>query len=121
MDMRKFAGSTFLKPADVERGPFRATIVAVEVGQFDKPVVTFSDGTKLSLNATNTRALCRASGSEDTAWIGQEVELFLGQLEYQGRMQDSVLMRPVSPATEKNVPPKLRKRPGGDVDDEIPF
>jgi hypothetical protein len=121
MDMLKFAGSTFLKPADVERGPFKATIVAVEVGQFDKPVATFSDGTKLSLNATNTRALCRAYGSEDTAWIGQEVELFLGQLEYQGRLHDSVLVRPVLSVIEKNAPPKPRKEPGGDMDDEIPF
>jgi hypothetical protein len=120
MDMLKFAGTTFRKPADVERGPIRATIVAVEVGQFDKPVVTFSDGTKLSLNATNTRALCRACGSESTAWIGLQVELFLGQIEYQGRLQDSVLIQPVLQVIEKNARPKLHKG-GGDMHDEVPF
>lgn len=120
MDMRKFAGSTFLKPVDVESGPFTAKIVAVEMGQFDKPVITFDDGRKLSLNATNTRALCRDYGSESTNWIGQDVELFFGQLEYQGRLQDSVLVRPISQAIGKNAPPKPRK-PGGDMDGSIPF
>jgi len=120
MDMRKFAGSTFLKPVDAQSGPFTEKIDAVEIGQFDKPVITFDDGRKLSLNATNTRVLCRAYGSESTDWIGKEVELFFGQVEYQGRLQDSVLVRPISPVIGKNAPPKLRKS-GGDMDDSIPF
>jgi len=69
---------------------------------------------------TNTRALCRAYGSESTACIGQEVEVFLGQVEYQGRLQDSVLLRPISPVIGKNAPPKPRKS-SGDMDDSIPF
>src|SRR5262249_6342107 len=70
MDMSQFTGGQFLKVADLrENGPIRVTIVAVELStKFDKPELVFDDGTTLSLNATNCRALVRHWGSDSKDW-----------------------------------------------------
>jgi hypothetical protein len=59
MDMSKYAGSAFLSLDDLQAGPIRGEIAAVEIGNYDKPVVTFTNGLKFSLNATNTAALIK--------------------------------------------------------------
>jgi hypothetical protein len=104
-------------------GPIRLVITSAAEGQFDKLDLTFDDGTRLSLNVTNTRALARAYGTDDADWIGKEIELTVGEIEYQGKLQESILVKPISPPIEKRPPPKPKgesdKR--GDLDDEIPF
>ena len=80
--------------------------------------MSFSDGTKLSLNATNNRTLCQAYGTESDDWIGKEIELSLGEIEYPRRAAGSILVKPISPPIEKKPP---RRKPGGDMEDEIPF
>ena len=46
-------------------------ITEIEEGKYDKPVATFEDGSKLSLNGTNVGTLIRAFGKNDEDWIGQ--------------------------------------------------
>ena len=98
-------------------------IESVTEGKFDKPDLTFDDGTRLSLNVTNTRILARAYGTDSADWIDKEIELNVGETEYQGKLQESILVKPISPPIEKRPPPKPKgesdKR--GDLDDEIPF
>jgi hypothetical protein len=67
-------GSPFLKVEDVEEGPRRVRIVKIETGQYDKPVATFDDNSRLSLNVTNSRALGRAYGTDSRDWIDKDVE-----------------------------------------------
>src|SRR5262245_27770654 len=63
MDVSKYLGSTFLKVADVKvSGPIRVVIASIVEGKFDKPDLVFDDGTRLTLNVTNTRILARAYG-----------------------------------------------------------
>src|SRR6516164_1604532 len=69
MDMSKYAGSAFLSLDDVVDGPIRGEIVHVELGSFDKPVLTFSNGCRFSLNVTNSQALIKAFGKESDDWI----------------------------------------------------
>jgi hypothetical protein len=130
MDMRKYSGNAFLKVDDVRDGPLQSRVAAVTVGKYDKPDVCFEDGTKLSANATNTRALIRAYGADSDGWIGHTVELSLGEIEYQGRMQAAILVRPISKAEggeQATVEPAKRKKPvkkssgGGFGNDEIPY
>lgn len=78
MDMTKYAGSTFIKVEDLAGGSLRKTIADVEEGKFEKPVATFRDGPKLSLNKTNVRTLIRAFGEDSSDWIDQLVELYAG-------------------------------------------
>jgi hypothetical protein len=118
MDMRKFSGSQFVKCADVSSGPIREKIAGVEVGKYNKPNITFESGAILSVNATNARALIRAFGRDSESWIGNDVELFLGEIEYQGKPQPAVLLRTISEAaTGKPPAPKKVTKPKPDFDD----
>jgi hypothetical protein len=116
MDMSRYASRKFLKIEDVAAGPLRKTIAAIEEGKYDKPTVTFEDGTKLSLNATNVSTLIDAFGTtEHTDWLGEQIELYAGMLRYNGEDNPAVLVRSLTS-------PAAIKQPGrGDMDDEIPF
>jgi hypothetical protein len=120
MDMSKYIGSVFLKPGDVKAGPIRVTIKDVVEGEYDKPVLVFDDGTRLSLNRTNTRVLVRAYGNNSENWIGKEIELYLGRLEYDDKLNEAVLVKPISPSIGKKASPQPGEGSGG-MDDEIPF
>jgi hypothetical protein len=118
MNVREFIGGTFLKPEDIGATPIVLTIVEVAEGKWDKLDLTFDDGSKLSLNATNGRAIARAWGYESNDWLGKQVELSVGFTTYKGEQQESILSRPLSPA----IPASERKPPPAPtIDDEIPF
>jgi hypothetical protein len=121
MDMRKYSGTAFLKPGDVKAGPLRVVIVDVTEGKFGRPDLEFSDGTKLSVNATNNRTLVTSYGGESDDWINKEIELSFGEVEYDGQMQETVVVKPISPPAEKKKLPEPRKSRSGDMDDEIAF
>jgi hypothetical protein len=96
MDLSKYAGSRFLKLADVANGPKRKIIASVVEGQFDKPVMQFADGTRLSLNVTNVNTLLDLFGSADSEYVvGKLVEIYAGTTKYQGADKPSVLLRGV--------------------------
>ena len=120
MDMGKYLGNTFLKVEDIKAsGPVRLKIADVAEGRFNKPDLHFDDGTILSLNATNGRTLTRAYGAESDDWVGKQVELSLGEIQYQGKPQEAVLVKPVSPPIENKAPAKAS--PKRDFNDDVPF
>jgi hypothetical protein len=123
MDMRKYSGTAFLKVGDVRAGPLHVRIVDVEEGKYGRPDLEFDDGTKLSVNATNNRTLVGAYGGDSDDWINKEIELSLGQAEYQGEAKESILVKPISPPIERTKPTAGSGAPGrgDDMDDEIPF
>jgi hypothetical protein len=112
MDMRKYSGTAFLKPGDVKAGPLRVVIVDVTEGKFGRPDLEFSDGSKLSVNATNNRTLVTSYGGESSDWVNKEIELSLGEVEYDGQMQETVVVKPISPPIERKPP---RRKPSGDT------
>jgi hypothetical protein len=118
MDMRKFAGKSFIKVDDVRNGPLQVKIAVVKQGQYDKPDLVFETGEILGLNATNTKALMRAYGPDSDDWVGKEIELYLGEVEYQGEMQPAVLVRPISPPIAAAAKAAAAKKLGNS---EIPF
>jgi hypothetical protein len=65
----------------------------------------------------------RAFGDDSDNAIGQTVRLVLGQLKYQGRMQEAVLLEPIN--EEENTAafgnPTNGITPSPDPSDEIPF
>jgi hypothetical protein len=114
--MTKYIGGLFLKVDDVRAtGAMKVKIVAVSEGRYDKPDLTFDDGSKLSCNATNGRALARAYGFDSDDWCNKEVELVVGEIEYQGKAQEAILVNPISPPIENKASPKP------DFNDEVPF
>jgi hypothetical protein len=118
MDMSKYTGALFLKVADIKGNKHRVKIVDVREGKFEKPDLTFDDGTRLSCNATNGRTLARFYGFDSNDWIDKEIELFVGTLEYQGKAQEAILIKPISPPLEK---PKQNSSEDDFGRDEIPF
>lgn len=118
MDMRKYSGESFIKVADVRSGPLQVQIAAVKEGQYGKPNLVFESGEALGLNSTNNKILIRAYGRNSDDWIGKEIELFLGEVEYQKTMQEAVIVRPISPPLK---PSAQTEAPKTDFGDETPF
>ena len=124
MDMSQFAGRNFLRVADIEEGgPFKATIVAIEEDKkFGKALVYLSEGSILSLNVTNAKTLIKSFGAESDDWIGKEIEIYIGEVEYNEKMVSTILVRVISAEVEhkKAVTPQ-KKNAVKDMDDTIPF
>jgi hypothetical protein len=120
MDMSKYGTKkTFIGVADLRDGPQQKTIIGIAEGQYGKPVASFEDGRKLTINPTNNDILMGAYGADDADWIGMTVELAAGLRKYNGGDIDSVIVKPISPAK----PPEARKPvpKQNDMDDDIPF
>ena len=77
----------------------------------------------MSLNVTNCQTLIRSFGAESNDWIDKEIELYLGEVEFEGEMKQTILVRVISAEVEhkKAVTPPPKKKKGGDMDEEIPF
>ena len=127
MDVSKYMGAAFLKLGDVKvNGPLRLIITDVEEGKYDRPDVSFDDGTRLGLNVTGMRTLARAWGIDTDAWIGKEVELSVGETDINGKMEEMIVVTPISPAIPREdrpppAKPSKRKNDRSDMDDEVPF
>jgi hypothetical protein len=118
MDMRKFA-QAFWRAEDLVPGqPVSVTINQVLNGRFDKPDVYFTDGSKMSLNATNARTLARAYGFNSDAWEGKEIELSRGETSYQGEVKATIIVQPISPKNAGATPTNSAEVP---FDDDVPF
>jgi hypothetical protein len=123
MDLSKYRGSRFLKVDDLRKRPLRKIIASIEEGAYQKPVATFTDGTKLSLNATNTDTLIDLFGSTESAdLIDKAIELYVGPMKYQGNVQDGVALRlPAQAALQFDGGPKPKpsKRQQTPHDDDL--
>jgi hypothetical protein len=122
--MKSYAGKHFVKIDDVRDAPIEGTIVEISEGEYEKLNLTLHTGDCLSLNKTNTARLVRAFGPNSDHAIGQTVRLFLGEIKYQGRMQEAVILEPIKTAPDDETAfgsPTNGKKPSVDPDDEIPF
>lgn len=139
MDMRKYSGSSFYKVDELkDRPPLQLRIADVNIGQYDRPDITFESGRKLSVNVTNNETLVVAYGYDSDSWIGHVIELFVSDGEYNGKPIKLIKVQPISrpehhgeannkqpePVQRKpDVPPVSSKTRGSDadMDDAIPF
>ena len=113
--LKEYTGSNFITVNDVRDGPITDTIADVVQGKFEKLNVVFESGNRLGLNKTNARILRKLFGDDTDLAIGRTIEMYLGQIRYQGDDHDSVLIRPIAPPDE----PEAKK--DGDMDDATPF
>src|SRR5262249_13608475 len=105
-------------------GPIRGTIAAIEHGSFDKPVLTFTNGQKLSLNKTNVGILIDEWGEESDDYLGEKLEVYVGTIRYQNEDKAAPLVRPLPREPGEKKPPAPKPKAsgrGGDMDDEMPF
>ena len=120
MDMRQFSGEHFIKVIDLADGPIPERIAGARMGKYEKPDLLFESGDVLSLNQTNNDILRRAYGDDSDDWIEKDVELYQGQIKYQGNMQDAVMVRPISP-TVKRTAAATTTFGDPELDGEIPY
>jgi hypothetical protein len=139
MDIRKYSGSSFFKVDDLkDRPPLQARIAAVELGQYDRPDITFESGKKLSVNATNNETLVDAYSWDSETWIGHVIELSVGDGQFKGEPIKLIKVRPISKPEQygeaNKQPEPVQRNPeplpglsetrgsnGRDMDDEIPL
>jgi len=127
VSMKKYAGSQFLKLetlGDGERVETIAGIIEASAATYDKPILVFKSGARMSLNKTNTSALCRDLGEDSEDWIEKEVRIYVGRVKFQGGLQDGLLIEaldPISPPRKLQKKPLAAPRPKPDYDDEIPL
>ena len=127
VDARKYLGVIFVPLEELlAEGPRQSEIDRAEEGKYGKLNLIFTDNTAVGLNATNLRATVKAFGPDTEKWPGRVVELSAGELEFQGKMQPAILIRPVSPPLTPEERAAIAKpsKPaanGGDMDDDVPF
>ena len=122
LNLKKYVGSNFLKVDHLRDGPRREVIAGWGENNFGRPEITFVSRDVLSLNDTNTRILIDHYGENSRDSIGAEVELYLGKVKYKGEMQDSILLRPLTPPRkfdERTPPPADDPPPSYDDKDLI--
>ena len=113
-NLTQYAGARYIRVENLAGGPRRKIIANVELGQWDRPVLIFGDGSRLSLCATNVDRLIEGFGStESEDLIDKEIELYTGPVKVQGGEKVIVLLRTSRPPPSKSVKE--------DLDDEIPF
>lgn len=81
--------STYLKASDLQQRRVRVTMghVAMEdLGGDLKPILYFQGKEKgLVLNKTNSNAIMAVYGDDTDQWLGQSIELYEAQVDFQGR------------------------------------
>jgi len=135
MDANNFAGSDFLKAADLGQATPQIRIAKVEPhdfgeGQPAKLVIHATDPNikPIVLNVTNTRACITAFGQETTGWLNQVVMLSVRQTQMGPGIGVTPMQAapapapaaPFAPAPQSAVP-DLPGQPGVPFDDDIPF
>ena len=117
MNLRQYMGTYYIGVDDiVASGPRQETIVDIQLGNYGRPDLYFKDGSRLSLNVTNTKILGRAYGDESEDSIGKAIEMYIGEIETRDGKQNSVLIRPISPRSVEGPKP-----PNQESSDDIPF
>src|SRR5215831_7466658 len=109
--------------ATIESAPY-VTLKGLDGNETKKIVLHFKNAQKtLPLNATNFDAVCDATGFPDTEdWPGQRIELYPTKTTMGGKTVDCIrIRRPSSRPMAAPVPPPLPTKPGGEMNDEIPW
>ena len=120
MDISDELGGVFIKAEHLRDGSIRETVADVRPGRYGNDM-ELSSGNVLGLNKTNLHTLASAWGPETDAWIGKEVELYVGKTMYQGQQHDSVLVRTISPHTAWRSAGAAKLTTKQELDDDIPF
>jgi len=126
--------SKYLKSADLQGRTIRAKISNVlteTIGNDQKLILYFVGKEKgMVCNRTNGMTLAEVWGPETDNWAGADIEIFSMKVPFQGKLTDSLRVRPLAAAPMKprpasppaQTPPPQSEYAGVDMDDsDIPF
>lgn len=134
-----FFPSKWLKASDIPPAGITLTIAGLKEEEIESdkklPVIYFQGHSKgLVLNKTNSQMAGRLLGEDYTTWGGKALHLVSEPVPYQGRVVDSIRVKPPVAAAQ-GVPQPVQAPPapsyeqqavtdaqtGGDFDDSIPW
>jgi hypothetical protein len=97
-----------------------------EKANYGKLEALLESGRKLGLNGTSVGALMSKFGTDYEKWSGKDIEIYAGQVKYQGSLKDAVLARPLDgealeAMSDAEGPPVKYPDGPNDPDDEIPY
>ena len=126
MNMNEVYPSKYIKAADLREKEVSVTIDRVEMGEMGdgtmKPVVYFQGHTKgMVCNKTNSNAISSAYGFESNDWTGKQLILFQQWVEFQGKSDWAIRVKPPIPDKTESPTTKTISMEDSIVDDEIPF
>ena len=121
MDVNSVFSGDSLKAADLQGREIPVIIAAVDMKKFDngnKLVLRF-EGKKKTLvcNKTNAKRISSMYGPNTDLWIGNEITLYVDQVEFQGDLVDAIRIKVI----KKQPAQRQADAPAGDMDDAIPF
>ena len=132
MNMNDVYPSKYIKASDLQGKEVTVTIDRVEMevlgegaNQQNKPVIYFQGKERgMVCNKTNANSISAAYGFESNDWRGKQIVLFAAWIEFQGKSDWAIRVRPPTPGkTESTSEPTVQSVSLEDsiVDDEIPF
>ena len=63
------------------------------VGDKEKPVLHFEDGTAMVLNITNANSIKHLHGDETDLWTGKSITLYMDQVPFRGEIVPAIRVR----------------------------
>ena len=100
MNINDVFPSKYLKASDLDGHKIKLTIKSVEmeeIGTDEKPVLYFEGKKKgLVLNKTKGAVLAASYSPETDGWVGKEIAIFPGQVNFQGQMVPSITVEVVA-------------------------
>ena len=114
MNINNVFPSKYLKAADLNGKTIKVVIERIEVekmGNDTKPVLYFEGKTKgMVVNKSNAQLIAAAYSPETDGWIGKEIKVYPGKVNFQGQMVDAIKVEVVPPIADddfqdKELPP----------------
>lgn len=97
MNIESAFPSTYLKASDLQGRTAIVTIASVSmetVGTDQKPILYFQGKQKgMVLNRTNANNISHIYGPNTEAWAGQQIELFMAMVDFQGKTVEAIRVR----------------------------
>ena len=111
MNINDVFPSKYLKASDLQGKAVKVVIDKVTIekmGEDNKPVLYFKGKDKaMALNKTNAQMIAAHYSPETNGWLGKEIKLYAGKVNFNGQMVDSLKVE---------VVPQVADGP----DDELP-
>ena len=126
MNINNVFPSKYLKAADLNGKTIKVVIERIEMekmGNDTKPVLYFQGKTKgLVCNKSNAQLIAAVYSPETNGWVGKEIKVYPGKVNFQGQMVDALkveVMPPEDDFKQDEIPDFGKKQ--DDPEEAAPF
>ena len=111
MNVNDVFPSKYLRASDLQGKSIKVKIARIErekMGEDTKPVLYFDGKQKgMALNKSNAMMIAAVYSPETDGWIGKEIKLYAGKVNFNGQMVDSLKVEVIPPSDgpDDELPP----------------